>query len=93
MVGLDRKIFREVIPVDDEWHELKLTGPIVHVACRELTTVDVWFINGEHHYSKSTFLRVFGTGQPLPDNAEYVGTGFSPVGGLVWHVMRMGNRV
>ncbi|MEU1663570.1 hypothetical protein ABZ547_08140 [Streptomyces sparsogenes] len=81
-------IFRYEIPVDDRWHALDLTGPIVHVASRSMHTVEVWAINGQTAPTRRGF-RVYGTGHPIPDDATHVGTAIPPGGQLVWHLLEL----
>lgn len=79
-------IYRYEIPVDDLWHELPLSGDLLHVAARQADTVELWAFNGGSTTMRT--FRVFGTGQPLPGNEPivYRGTALAP-GGLVWHLM------
>lgn len=91
------RVLRYEVPVDDEWHEI-VAGEAVHVACRRLDAVEFWAIEGTEF---TQTLRVFGTGQPLPDEPlKHVGTALSPeaperpimrgasYGALVWHLFR-----
>jgi hypothetical protein len=75
------------VPVDDRWHTVALSGPIVHVGCRADDLVEVWaFATGGPTVDRT--FRVFGTGQPLPPAAgRHVGTVFAAGGALVWHLM------
>lgn len=84
-----RAIYRYVVPVDDQAHDLDLSGPIVHVASRNPRHVEVWAINGEHEPAERTF-QVFGTGQTLPHNAVHVGTAL-PIArhDVVWHLFEL----
>jgi hypothetical protein len=79
------KVFRYEVPVDDEWHEVQLTGPIVHVAAHfgQVSPLHFWALSGvgEPHPAR---LRVFGTGHQVPDDAEYRGTAI--IEPLVWHL-------
>jgi hypothetical protein len=82
-------IHRYEIPVDNQWHTLFLSGDLLHVAARRSDTVELWAFSDGSTGSTCTF-RVFGTGQPLPDDATiaYRGTALAP-GGLVWHLMEL----
>lgn len=78
-------VFRYEVPVDDAWHQIELSGPIVKVACRNgvRDVVHVWALAG----TGATFLarlRVFGTGHQVPDEAVYRGTAIAEP--LVWHL-------
>lgn len=82
------RILRFEVPVDDQWHLLRVpAGPILHVACRMTTLVEFWM--REHDQSATDVLafRVYGTGQPTPGPARYEGTALAPSGRLVWHLM------
>lgn len=79
-------IYRYEVPVDDQWHELRLSGDLLHIAARKADTVELWaFSDGSPGATRA--FRVFGTGQPLPDDATigYQGTTLAP-SGLVWHL-------
>ena len=83
-----RSIFRQSIPVDDQWHELSLTGPIVHVATRGEDYIEVWFIEDPAAEPEARAFRVVGTGHPMaPALAHHVGTAITPSGQFVWHLM------
>lgn len=79
------RVLRYEIPVDDCWHRLLPSGPILHVATRRPDVVEVWAASGQPDIVRE--LRVFGTGQPIPDGAIYVGTAIVPGGAFVWHLM------
>lgn len=77
-------IWKVSVQVDDHWHEVA-AGRIVHVACQATPDwVDIWFENADMKTRKFT---VVGTGHPIPENAEYVGTALAVGGALVWHVV------
>jgi hypothetical protein len=83
-----RSIFRQSIPVDDQWHTLHLSGPIVHVATRGEDYVELWFIDDPAVEPEARAFRVVGTGQPMaPALAYHVGTAITPSGRFVWHLM------
>lgn len=85
---MTRAIFRTEILVDDAWHDIALTGPMVHVAARTPYTVEIWHIADDAQPSTFHSLRVFGTGQDLPEEASsYLGAAVVPGGRLVWHLM------
>lgn len=85
-----KRVFKHVIPVDDEWHE-RHTGEILHVDHQETErgwgtdAVTFWFENRGDDYTHTRAFRVFGTGHPVPDEARYEGTCIG-VRGLVWHL-------
>lgn len=78
-------VYRYEVPVDDAWHEMVLTGPIVKVACRNgvRDVVHFWAL-AEVGSPFSARLRVFGTGHQVPDEAVYRGTAIAEP--LVWHL-------
>jgi hypothetical protein len=79
-------IYRYEVPVDDQWHAMQLSGPILHIDCRNPRVVELWALNSGGPTVTRGF-RVFGTGQPLPDNVGHIGTAIAPGGQLVWHLM------
>jgi hypothetical protein len=78
------EIWRYVVPVDDRWHELVLSGAILHVASRRADEVDVWALSSGGPEVAREF-RVFGTGHPLPEGVTHRGTALD--GPYVWHLM------
>ncbi len=80
------QILRYEVPVDDEWHAVRLQGDIVHVAARRPDVVEFW---AEHHGNKGFEVdrrfRVYGTGQPCVEGV-HVGTAIAAGGALVWHL-------
>lgn len=83
-----RAVFRYVVPVNDEAHDIELAGPIVHVATRQYDLVEFWAEAGEQESTVRTF-QVFGTGQAIPHNSAYVGTALAGRGELVWHLFEL----
>lgn len=80
-----QRILRYKVPVDDQWHQLDLPGPIMHVATRRPDVVELWTSTvGD---AATRYFRVFGTGHEMPLNAAYVSTAIVPGGALVWHLM------
>jgi hypothetical protein len=83
----DRKVFRYEVPVDGNAHVFALTGDPVAVAAVGDNGVEFW---AEHDWRKepglSRAFRVFGTGQPLPEDVTWAGTCQRSPGGLVWHL-------
>lgn len=84
-----RTVYRYVVPVNDQAHDIELSGPIVHVAARDHRLVEFWAISGESEPVVRTF-QIFGTGHPLPHQAAYVGTTLAgSQGQLVWHLFEL----
>lgn len=104
---MSHRIYRYEIPVDDQWHTLRLSGPIVHVDCRDVRTVELWAWAGaqpEHDRE----LRVYGTGHEIdiPEDEDkwvhHLGTALSPTGPgpfsqpygqIVWHLVERQSEV
>lgn len=84
------QIFRFVVPIDDQWHELPATGPVLHVAARRFDAIEFWALApGPDGPPAGRRFRVVGTGQPIPSDATYHGTALA--GGLVWHLVEEGH--
>lgn len=85
----EHRIFRYEMPVDDQDHDVHLPEDtrIVKVGARRTDAVEFWGLvpNGDLGWNRR--FRVFGTGQTVPANYEYVGTPEPVAGGaLVWHL-------
>ena len=78
-------VYRYEVPVDDTWHDITLTGPILHVASHygDIGTVHFWALAGVGS-PYTARLRVYGTGHPIPLDAVYRGTAIAEP--LVWHL-------
>lgn len=86
-----RQIFRQTIPVNDNWTTLELSGPIVHVGTRGEDYVEIWFLDDPAAETTTRAFRVVGTGEPMaPALATHVGTAITPSGRFVWHLMEHG---
>src|SRR5260221_9520402 len=85
----ERRMFRYVVPVDDQAHEFTMTGDPVAVAARSAGEVEFWAEHDSGREGRERAFRVFGTGQPLPPPpARWVGT-CNRVSGLVWHLLEI----
>lgn len=84
-------MFRYPVPVDDQAHEFQLTGdPVAVAASLDGRMVEFWAENASAAgLVPARAFRVFGTGQPLPDDARWVGTCPRTSHGLVWHLYEM----
>ena len=78
-------VCRYDLPVDDQWHELGLSGAVLHVASRHPEVVTLWALHSGGPLLPRSF-GVFGTGQVLPPDARHAGTALAAGGALVWHV-------
>lgn len=82
----EKRVFRYEVPVDDQWHAIRCTQPL-KVECREVDTVEFWAFSTDVRSLPVRRFRVFGTGQAIEDEVDYVGTAVAPGGSLVWHLM------
>lgn len=85
---MTRAIYKYSVPVDDQWHEVSMPGParVLHVDGQGgLYTVNLWAeVDITAFGSTVRNMRVFGTGQALPEGAAYVGSTLA--GPFVWHL-------
>jgi hypothetical protein len=79
-----KRIYRYLVPVDDQWHDQDFDGEVLAVNCRRLDAVEFWAVEGG---IVPRCFRVVGTGHPMPEDARYVGTAVTPDGSLVWHLV------
>jgi hypothetical protein len=85
-----RQIFRYIVPVNDQPHAIPLTHDPLYVANGDtLDEVEFWAEHDSDSDEWAATFQVFGTGQPLPDGAVYVGTCPRTREGLVWHLYRI----
>jgi hypothetical protein len=88
----DRRMFRYVVPLDDQPHEFGLSHSPVAVATVSGNlghVVEFWAESTKGAPEVKRAFQVFGTGQPLPDDARWVGTCPRSPDGLVWHLYEM----
>ena len=92
------RILKGSIPVDDAWH-VGPSSPLHWQVQGEPDSVQVWFseqFEQDHGDmvqvmdASSTEYRIYGTGQPVEEDAEYVATVLTSEGQLVWHIFRRG---
>lgn len=89
-----KAVWKYDVPVDGAAHAVHVPGlphapPMpLHVACQTAPdVVQVWFlVDPSHPVMVERKLQVFGTGQPIPDGAGWVGTALAAEGRLVWHL-------
>jgi hypothetical protein len=82
----DRRMFRYVVGIDDEPRIVALSHSPVAVAAIGAFSVEFWAEHTEGAPQIKRAFQVFGTGQPLPEDARWVGTCARTDGGLVWHL-------
>lgn len=84
----DRRMYRYTVPVDNEAHEVEMsstTDPVA-VAASDGLRVEFWAECLRRAPQARRSFRVFGTGDPLPDDARWAGTCARTSDGLVWHL-------
>lgn len=88
------RVVRYEVPVDDVWHPLQLSGPIVHATCRGMTYVEFWVLASDQP-ADTRWFRAFRDDHEVPGDAIYRGTALSPTGPgpfsqpygqFVWHL-------
>lgn len=83
-----RTVYRYVVPVNDQPHEIELRGPLLSVGCRYPDVVEFWAIWDTSVEPRMHTYRVFGTGQP-DVLGVHRGTAVAPGGQLVWHLFEL----
>ncbi len=78
------RVLRYEITDDDAWHVYTLSGPIVRVADRG-GMVHIWAL-ADVGTPFTAILRLFATGDEVPDDTTYRGTAVSESGRLVFHL-------
>lgn len=94
MTAIDRRMFRHTVPVDDLAHVIGLSHSPVRAVAFAMSSwndamVEFWAEHTEGAPQTGRTFQVFGTGQPLPDDAEWVGTCPRSANGLVFHLYRL----
>jgi hypothetical protein len=91
-----KTIHKHTLKVNDEVQILNMRelDEVVHVACQYGAAypdrVMLWVLTDTDMPPKQRGFRVFGTGHAIPPkNHHYVGSGITPGGDLVWHVMEL----
>lgn len=81
-----KRMFRYEVPVDGQVHEFELTGFPMHIVAREPDLIEFWAEEYDSNAVRETYyLKVFGTGHPIPESASYLGT-TQRINGFVWHL-------
>jgi hypothetical protein len=82
-----KTIYRYTVPVDDQVHEIRLTGRPVYVANGATSAeVEFWAEHDDDLPEHAVKFRVTGTGYPVPEDWTYAGTAPRTREGLVWHL-------
>jgi hypothetical protein len=79
------RVLRYEIPVDGDWHTIDIPRTVLHVAARNINTVELWALDIGGPSIARTF-SVFGTGWEVPEHAVHIGTAVVPDGTLSWHL-------
>jgi hypothetical protein len=81
------QIIRHDIPVDDAAHLIETSLGVVHVGCvGDYETVQLWTLEDEALPATNRYYKVYGTDQPLPKGATYIGTALAAQGAIEWHL-------
>lgn len=85
-----KRVLKWNVPVDDHDHPIG-GGPVVHVGCQTgvVDVVQVWTEEPVPGVRGQRRVRVYGTGQPIPEGDVHIGSVIAPVTPpktLVWHV-------
>jgi hypothetical protein len=84
VVLMSKRVLKWDVPVNDQYHYIG-SGQVAHVQCqRETAVVQVWTVEKDV-IEPGRLVRVFGTGQEVPDSLVFLGTTM-PNPHLVWHV-------
>jgi len=87
----DRAVLKWLVPVDDRPHKIG-GGHVIHVGCQDPLDVDmvtVWTVEQRQGPVPKRAVQVFGTGHPLPFDAEPLGSALALGGRLVWHLFSL----
>lgn len=79
-----RRVLKWTVPVDDVEHPIG-GGRVTLVACQyDHNTVQVWTEEVPGLHTRAAI--VVGTGHPVPDGWEHIGSTVALSGQLVWHL-------
>jgi hypothetical protein len=84
------KIFKYIIEVDDQWHQIDLPmrAEIILVDSQGTTgSVCMWVFQNPELAKKMRWFRVYGTGREIPQDCKPVGSCITAENHLVWHLM------
>jgi len=86
-----RAIYRYEVPVDDQWHEIMMSGKITGTGSRRPGVVEFWALaSTDPDYASPRSFRVYGTGHALPDDVrpdQLHGSVIAGGGLVVWHLV------
>jgi hypothetical protein len=90
------RILKTEVPIDDEWHAVRVGSGVVHVGHQHEGCVTIWYREQDPNVQRITTYRVYGTGHDIKALAgegllgiypTHVATVQSP-SGLVWHLVQ-----
>lgn len=75
---------------DEQVIELPEDAEILHVDCQDPSgrTIQLWAKVGVTTPTASRRFIILGTGQPVPEDAIYIGSVLCAGGALVWHIFQ-----
>lgn len=86
----NRTVYRYEVDVDNKDHEIEITGTLVQVGVKDNPAkVHFWTLaidQGSDSVFETKTYRVFGTGQSVPEQYQYVGSANYVNYRLVWHL-------
>lgn len=81
------KLYRNEVPVNDQWILMFPVMDPLYVGCRETGIVEFWSWEPHDGPWPERYFRVYGTGQEIPADVRYWGTAVAPDSTLVWHLV------
>lgn len=84
-----RKVWKYRVSINDEpTHIITKVGftPLCVRINPDRMGIDIWVLVDPNEAPKNIKFRVYGTGHPIENYANYIGTTFDSLLGLVWHV-------
>lgn len=82
-----KRVLKWTVPVDGQEHSIG-DGKVVHVGIQDHApeSIQVWTEQERDSYLAGVFATAYGTGHPIPDHLEHVGSVVAEP--FVWHVYR-----
>jgi hypothetical protein len=77
-------LYRYEVPIDGLWHAVEGCSTPLFVAARRSDPVEFWAYPRPDLPAR--WFRVYGTGRPVPEGAEYRGSVVTNGGLYVWHL-------
>ncbi|GAA2092394.1 DUF7352 domain-containing protein [Actinomadura alba] len=91
---MTKRVYRYEIPVNGRPFTRSVSGDPLHVAARRIGVspdhrVDFWVEDRDDAPPRDRVFQVFGTGHPIPDEAQWVGTTQRTPEGFIWHLYEL----